>query len=111
VVRIFKVKEFGERKKLLLLQSELHRQTLRVQLSAAHDSIDSLQRRFAILGISSVALSVGASVAGLFMAKKTAAAHGDAKPGFIGKIMSGISMFNQAKSLFTRFKRPPGDGV
>ncbi len=103
MVRIFEVKEISERKKLLLLQSELHRQTMRVQLAATQESIAHLQRRFAILGLSSVALSVGASVAGLLMAKKNAAAGG-AKSGFFSKIMSGVSMFNQVKSIFKRAK-------
>jgi hypothetical protein len=103
VVRIFEVKEFSQRKKLLLMQSEIHRQTLRVQMAAAHEAFDHLQKRFAILGISSVALSVGASVAGLFMAKKNAAAT-PGKGGIISKVMSGISVFNQVKGMFKRMR-------
>jgi hypothetical protein len=97
VVRIFEVKEFSQRKKLLLMQSEIHRQTFRVQMAAAHEAFDHLQKRFAILGISSVALS------GLFMAKKNAAAT-PGKGGIISKVMSGISVFNQVKGMFKRMR-------
>jgi hypothetical protein len=105
VVRIFEVKEFSQRKKLLLLQSEIHRQTLRVQIAGAQESFAHLQKRFAILGISSVALSVGASVAGLFMAKKSAPEGGvGSKGGILAKVMSGVSVFNQVKSVFKKMR-------
>jgi len=108
VVRIFEVKEFAERKKLLCLQSEIHRQTLRLQLAAAQHSIGQVQKRLTILGLSSVALSVGASVAGLLMAKKPVP-EGGHKSGIIAKVMSGISVFNKVKSVFNRMKHPNDD--
>ncbi len=105
MVRIFPVNEFAQRKKILLLESELHRQTLRGQIAAAQDSLAHFQKRFAILGISSVALSVGASVAGLLLAKKQAGGGG--KSGLFSKVLSGFSVFSQVKSIFSRFRHSP----
>lgn len=104
--RLFQVSGLAERKRLLVAQSDVHRQTLLVQLDAAQQAVAHLKHRFAILGISSLALSLGASVAGVMAARKHSAGLGGG--GFFSKIFSAFSTFNQVKSLFNRFKSPGG---
>ena len=99
--RILPVNEFAARKRLLVAQSDLERQTLLTQFGALEHSLAQFKKRFAIFGLSSVALSVGASIAGLFFARRKAASQ---KGGLISKIFSGLSLFNQVKSLFSRIK-------
>jgi hypothetical protein len=54
-----------------------------------------------------MAVSLGASLAGLFVAKKSS----DGKPGIISKVLSGVSFFNQIKGLFNRVKPASDDSV
>jgi len=105
--RIFQVNGLAERKKLLVAQSDVHRQTLLVQVDAAQRGLAQFKQRFALLGISSLALSIGASVAGIMVARKHPTGPGG---GILSKIFSTFSMFNQAKSLFNRFKSSGGEG-
>jgi hypothetical protein len=106
--RLFQVKEFAARKKLLIAQSDVHRQTLLVHLDAAQQAVARLKHRFTILGLSSAALTMGASVAGILFARKPHTGAGGG--GFISKIFSAFSTFNQLKGLFNRFKPPASDG-
>jgi hypothetical protein len=102
MVRILPIKEIAGRKKLLLAQSDVHRRTLKLQFSVLQESGAQLKRRFAIVGVSSLAVSLGASLAGLLAAKKNIGE----KSGFISKILSGVSFFNQIKGFFSRVKPP-----
>ena len=100
MVRILPVKQIAERKRLLLAQSELHRRTFQLQYALLLDSAATLKKRFAILGASSMALSLGASVVGLLAAKKRSGEKSDV----LGKILSGVSLFGQIKGFFKRMK-------
>ena len=100
--RILPVSEFAVRKKMLVVQSDIHRQTFLVQAAAMEHAIGRFKKRFAIFGLSSVALSAGASIAGLLFSRRKPSAESS---GFVSKIFSGISAFNQIKSIFNRFKR------
>ncbi|MDB6020743.1 MAG: hypothetical protein JWQ04_600 [Pedosphaera sp.] len=101
--RILPVKEFARRKKMLVVQSDIHRNTFLLQAATLEHSLTHFKKRFAIFGLSSVALSAGASFAGLLFARRKSAAIG-AGGGLLSKIFSGISAFNQIKSIFSRFK-------
>lgn len=87
---------------MLVAQSDIQRQTLLLQLVTLEHQFTQFKKRFAVLGISSVALSAGASLAGLFFAKRKAA---EPAGGLMSKIFSGISLFNQIRHLFSRFKK------
>ena len=100
--RILPVNDIAARKKMLVAQSDIQRQTLVVQFVALEQQFAHFKKRFALLGISSVALSAGASIAGLLFAKRKAA---EPAGGFMHKIFSGISLFNQVRHLFGRFKK------
>ena len=102
MVRILPIKDFSARKKILLLQSNLQRQTLRVQVATAQQSFAQYKRKFAILGASSVAFSAALSIAGFFVAKRKP--REGKSGGWMSKVFSGISFFNQIKGLFTRLK-------
>lgn len=106
--RLFPVNGLESRKKLLVAQSDLHRQTLLVQLDTVQQSVAKIKHRFTLLGLSSVALGVGASAAGMLFSKKSAPSSGGG--GFISKIFSAFSTFNQVRGLINRFKPPAPDG-
>lgn len=101
MVRLLPIKEFAARKQVLLMQSDIQRQTLRLQIATAQHSAAELKKRFAILGLSSVALSAVTSIAGLLVAKKKSVEKGG---GLISKVLAGITVFNQIKSVFNRMK-------
>jgi hypothetical protein len=105
MVRILPIKETAERKKLLLTQSEIHRRTLQLQFALLQQSAGQVKKRFTIFGVSSLAVSLGASVAGLLVAKR----NPGEKSGFVSRILSGVSFFNQVKGLFKRMKPPSDD--
>ena len=100
--RILPVNEIAARKKMLVAQSDVQRQTLMLQAVTMEHQFAHFKKRFAIFGLSSVALSAGASIAGLIFAKRKAAEP--ATGGLMSKIFSGFSLFNQLRHLFTRFK-------
>jgi hypothetical protein len=98
--RLLPVKGIADRKKVLLVQSDLHRRTLQLQFVMLQQSGAHLKKRLAIVGISSMAVSLGAAVTGLFVAKKSSG-----KPsGLMSKLLSGVSVFNQIKGFLSRVK-------
>jgi hypothetical protein len=104
MVRIFQVNELSQRKKILLAQSDLERQVFRLQVDELHQSIAHLKKRFSIAGLSAAAVSAAASIIGLLIKRKKAP---EKKRGLWSKIISGITMFTQVKSFFTRPKEQP----
>ena len=100
MVRLLQVKPITERKKMLLIQSELHRHTLRLQVDTFAHSCNAIKDRFKMLSLSSLAFSAVASIAGIWVSKM----RGPSKKGIISRIISGFSFFNQAKGIFNRFK-------
>jgi len=101
MVRILPIKEFEGRKKILLVQSNIQRHTLRLQVATARQSVAHYAKKFAVVGLSSLALSTALSISGFIFARKKS---GDKKTGFMSKIFSGISVFNQIKGIFSRVK-------
>jgi hypothetical protein len=102
--RFLEIKDLTDRKKLLVAQSDLHRRTLLVQLDDFHNTVEDFKKRFLVVGGSSVALGLGALLSRMFSRKAAPSpASGGGGGGFFAKIASGISMFQQVKSIFNRF--------
>jgi len=96
MVRIFKVKDLSVRKRLLIAQSDVDRQTLKVQLAAMTLALEHVKSRLAGLELSSFALKTAADIAGLFVSRSKPALSG----GIISKVISGIKFFNVVKNFF-----------
>ena len=101
MLRILPVKEFAARKKLLVAQSDLERQMLLSQIAEAEQALAQFKKRFAIFGLSAGALGAGASVAKLFFGRNGA---GPKPGGLFSKILAGVTVFKQLKSLFAGIK-------
>lgn len=89
---------------MLVAQSDIHRQEILLHVAEMEHSVAQFKKRFAIFGISSVALSAGATLAGLFFGRRKHTIEGGGNNSIFSKIFSGISAFNQIKSVFNRFR-------
>ena len=105
MLRLFQVNDLAARKKLLVLQSDIHRQTMLLQIATAQASVERIKKHFTMLSVTSVAAGLGAVLARTFFGKS----EGSEKSGLISKIVSGFSYFGQIKSLFNRFKASTED--
>lgn len=96
MVRILKVKELEERKRLLLGRSEMYRQTMKLELANIRYSTALLKRKFNFLRASTRLLGLAVPLAGLFFFRRRAkpAAVGN---GFLSKLFSGFKLFSQLR--------------
>jgi hypothetical protein len=101
MVRILKVKELEERKRLLLTQSEMYRQTMRLEVANVKYSLALLKRKFNFLKSSYRALGAFAPLVALLFARKKAAKK--EAGGFFSKLLSGIRMFSQLRPILQGF--------
>jgi hypothetical protein len=92
----------ASRKKLLIAQSDLQRQTLLLQVAEAEAELARLKKRMAIFGLSSAAIGAGASIAKLFFGRNESKEKSGG--GLFSKILSGVGLFRQIKSLFSGIK-------
>lgn len=102
MVRIIRVRKLEERKRHLLAQSEMYRQTLtlevaNIKFSAAlfKHKLKSRRNLFLLLGSAF-------PMAGLFLARKKVAKA----RGILPKVLSGMKLFNQVAPLFKMFRAP-----
>ena len=98
MVRILKVKELEERKRLLLARSEMYRQTLTLG-GGEHKVLRGLhKRRFNLLLKSSRWLGLAAALAGLFFFRRRPTPS-KTRNGFISKLLSGPETLRPAKAF------------
>jgi hypothetical protein len=105
MLRLLEISDLTKRKRILVAQSDVHRQTMLLQVAVAQESVAHFKKRFTVFGMSSAAVGLGASLAGLLF-KKCAE---EGKRGLIAKVLSGVSFFSQIKSFLSRFKTPPDE--
>ncbi len=107
MVRILKVKELDDRKKLLLAQSEMYRETLRLEVANVKFSLALLRRRLdfvkSAVGVVGVAAPVLGLVLGLRGFRKKDVAMTAAKRGMFSKLMAGWQMFRRFRPLVQEF--------
>ncbi|GEM_PF-3403231 len=109
MVRILKVKELDDRKKLLLAQSEMYRETLRLEVANVKFALALLRRRLdfvkSAVGVVGVAAPVLGLVLGLrgFRKKDVAMPMPAAKRGMFSKLMAGWQMFRRFRPLVQEF--------
>jgi len=98
MVRILKVNGLEERKRLLLMRSEMHRQTLKLEAANIKYSAALFRRKFKLVRAFSRLLGVGVPLAGLFFFRRRP------KPvktgnGIVSKLFSGIKFLGQLRPL------------
>jgi hypothetical protein len=103
MLRLLEISDLTKRKRMLVAQSDVHRQTMRLQVAVAQETFAHFKKRFTVFGMSSAAVGLGASLAGFFFKKRAE----EGKRGIIAKVLSGVSFFSQIKSFINRFKTPP----
>ncbi len=107
MVRILKVKELDDRKKLLLAQSEMYRETLRLEVANVKFSVALLRRRLdfvkSAVGVVGVAAPVLGLVLGLRGFRKKDVVMPAAKRGMFSKLVAGWQMFRRFRPLVQEF--------
>ncbi len=96
MVRILKVKELEERKRQLLARSEMHRQTLTLEVANIKFSAALHKRRFKLLLKSSRWLGLVLPLAGLLLFRRRPHPS-KTENGFISKLLSGLKLFGQLR--------------
>src|SRR5262249_11689819 len=107
MVRILKVKELEDRKKLLLLQSEMYRHTLRLETANVKYSLALMKRKYkSPLGLLKLGGGMAPLAAGFFLVRRflrKRAATPDQEPrgggGLIPKIMTGLQLLSHLRPL------------
>jgi hypothetical protein len=110
MVRLFKVKDLTQRKRVLVAQSNIDRQALKLQLATAVVSFEHIKSRLAPFEMSSFAFKTFADIAGLFVSRGV---KPTASGGIISRVISGIKFFNIVKDFFRGMKSAapaPTDG-
>ena len=106
MVRILKIKELQEKKKELLTRSEIHRQTLALEMTNVKLSLALLKKRMRVLKTLYRVFGIAVPVGGLLFGHKKQ----ERKPGFISKLLSGFNLASRIKSLFGGGKAVEHDG-
>jgi hypothetical protein len=101
MVRFLKVKDLEERRRLLVTQSELYRQTLRLEIVGLKFAAAEFKERFSIFNSIRRMLGVGVSVAALFR-RQTRSGKGG---GFVSRLFSGLSFAAEFMPILKNFVR------
>jgi len=104
MVRILKVKDLEEQRRLLLARSEMHRQTLKLELANIKYSTALLQRKFNVLRTSSRLLGLAVPLAGLFLFRRRSK-PADTGNGLLSKLFTGFKLFGHLKPFFRGLHR------
>lgn len=100
------MKELRERKRLLVIESELNRQALRVHCSRLEGPAQKAEGVFKVGRVAVPALFSALSAGALFAGGKERAVSG-----LIGKALSGVQLLQSLKPLWTTFvQRGRGSG-
>jgi hypothetical protein len=101
MVRILKIKELGEKKRELLARSEIHRQTLTLEMANVKLSFNLLKKRLHVLKTIYRLLGFAVPVGGLLFGHGKEPAK---KRGFLSRLLSGFNLANRIKSFFNSGK-------
>jgi hypothetical protein len=104
MVRILKVKELDDRKKALLARSEMHRQTMKLEIANVRFSLALMKKKLKVVRAGSmVAGALLPVVGGLFWARKRTQEKEKTKArpkgGLLPKLFSGLKLLRQVSPL------------
>jgi hypothetical protein len=110
MVRIFKVSGLEQRKQLLVTQSQLYRETLRLEAANVKYSLALWKRKFGFVKTAAGVLGMAAPVAGLVLAlrgfRRSGGVEADAAVGgggWFSKLMAGARLATKLRPLWKMF--------
>jgi hypothetical protein len=103
MVRILKVTELAEKKKELLARSELHRQTLTLEVTNVKLAWALLKKRMRVLKTVYRMISWAVPVGAILFGQKKKERR---RSGFLSQLLSGFNLATKIKSLFGGGKVP-----
>ena len=107
MVRILKVKELEDRKRLLLAQSQMYRETIHLEVANVKFSLALLKRRLGWAKSAVGALGLAAPVIGLLLGlrgfRKSEAPRIKGRQSLFSRIMAGAHMLRQFRPLLRLF--------
>lgn len=106
MVRILKVRDLQEKKKELLTRSEIHRQTLALEVTNVQLSINLLKKRMRVLKTLYRVFGIAVPLGGLLFGHKKQ----ERKQGLISRFLSGFNLASRVKSFFGGGKTAEHDG-
>jgi hypothetical protein len=112
MVRILKVKELEDRKKLLVAQSQMYRETIRLEVANVKFSLALMKRKLGFAKSAVGVLGVAAPVIGLLLGlrgfRKGEMRKFPGKQSLFSRIMAGAHMLRQFRPLLRLFfeRRP-----
>jgi hypothetical protein len=100
MVRILKVKELEERRKLLLTKSEMYRQTMKLEIANVRFSAALMKKKLKVVRAGSAIVgSLLPLVGGLLWARKRSKEKQRSSNGFVPRIFSGLHILRQLSPL------------
>ena len=107
MVRILRVKELEIRKRALVIESELHRRTMLLEIDNIRVSVALRKRKYDHVKSAAGIIGIAAPVAGLLFAlrrsHKNDAPGGKGSNGLISKLVLGAQMLGRLKPLWRGF--------
>jgi len=94
--RIFQVADLAQKKKELRVKSEIHRQTLMLELTNLRIGLALVRKRMRVLRTVARVLGLAAPVGGLIFGRK----EKGRKRGFLSNFLTGFSLASRLKALF-----------
>ena len=108
MVRILKVRDVAERKRQLLRESELYRQTLRVEAASVKFSLDEWHRKWASAKSAFLLAGAVAPLAGFFFGRRRGESgekNGQARAGWLDRLKTGMRVAGWLWPLLRKFGR------
>ena len=104
MVRIIQVKQLEERRKVLVAQSHVHRQTLEREFAELKESVLAVRRKFRFMPVMGRLLRVLGPVASSLVGRKRNRANGGGS--FFSRFVSGLQTAMELLPLFEKAKAP-----
>jgi hypothetical protein len=111
MVRILKVNDLDDRKRVLLAQSELNRQTLKLELANIKFAAGLLKRRYSLYRAAVLSLGAAAPLAGFLLSRRWSGREGEGR-GLLSKLRSGLSFVGALSPFLKKMRsaeRPTGE--
>jgi len=104
MVRIFKVRQLEERRRLLVARSEMYRQTLKLEIANIKFAAALLRRKYKFLRISSRSLWAIAPLLGFLLGRRRHESKQKEGRGGLFKLLSAVKLLGRLGPLFQNLR-------
>lgn len=107
MVRILKVRDLEERKRMLLARSEMYRQTLKLEVANIKFSAALLNRKLKLLRTASRLLGLAVPLAGMYFFRRkpeSSNVTNNERNGILSRLIYGFKLFGQLSPLLRGFR-------